>query len=329
MTHNKKSFIATIAIALALLLMATSFAWQQTAHKVNEFIGHKKHIVLHDDFCGNTKDVYVENVGDGEIYIRVKLNETMKLGSNLWRPGLNDWVAHVYRMNANSPVDCGNRNIADNELFHAYFTWEMGGQKWYKPGGTDSSGTLSQDTQDYTGVAGAKLTLPGNIIRWNTYQAMSLAARAAYVGWIYDSDGYAYWSQPLQPDTATGLLLHGVKVSPLLTNKEYYYAIDVIVEAVDYEDIPMWTQGRASVDGSGKTYPIAANPGIINSIKLQANQYNASATRSLLIESAELVIEEEPEEMTTIEEVTTAEEETTTEEITTTEEVTTTEIDEE
>jgi len=274
MAINKKAFVATIAIVLALLLLAGTFAWQQMVSKVNEFIGKRENVVLHDDFNGCLKDVYVENTGTGEIYIRIKLKETMKLNSSTWRPGANDWIAHVY---GNSAVDCGHRNIADNLLFHDYFKWTMGGQKYYMPGSTDSSGTLSQDNTVYNAsTPGVKQTPYINpstqIIRWEVYRDMTDAQRAAFNGWIYDSDGYVYWSKPLQPGTATGLLLHKVDTVAALKNKEYYYAIDVILEAVDIEDIPMWSQGAASVDGSGKRYPIAAHPAIINSIKAFAAQ---------------------------------------------------------
>jgi len=267
MARNKKSFIATMAIVLILILMATAtFAWQQTAHKVNEFIGNKKGIILHDDFYGNTKDVYVENTGTGEIFIRIKLNETLKIGSNT---PIQNWVTHKY---INSAVDCGQvNNATDRDLFHSYFKWTMGGQKYYMPGSTDSSGTLSQDSHIYTSATpGAKLTPPINpatqIILWSVYSNMNANAKANYIGWIYDSDGYVYWSKPLQPDSATGLLLHGVTIESILTNREYYYAIDVIVEAVDLEDIPMWTTGAQSVDGSGKTYPRADHPALVTSI---------------------------------------------------------------
>jgi hypothetical protein len=163
----------------------------------------------------------------------------------------------------------------------------MGGWKWYMPGSTDSSGTLSQDTKDYTGVPGAKQTPFAQIIKWNVYAKMNLADQSTFIGWIYDDDGYAYWSQPLKPDTATGLLLNGVSPNPLLNNKEYYYAIDVIVEAVDLKDIPMWTQGAASVDGSGKTYPEATHKMIVTTIAGFATKFATPTSLDISLGSIE------------------------------------------
>ena len=85
--------------------------------------------------------------------------------------------------------------------------------------------------------------------------------QASFIGWIYDTDGYAYWSQPLGKGDVTGLLLDNVNISNSLTDTEYYYAIDVTVEAVDIKDIPMWTQGVVSVDGSGTKYTEATVDG--------------------------------------------------------------------
>lgn len=45
--------------------------------------------------------------------------------------------------------------------------------------------------------------------------------------WVYDTDGWAYWAQALEPGEATGLLLDGIE----MTNKpgdNWYYAINVV-----------------------------------------------------------------------------------------------------
>ena len=45
--------------------------------------------------------------------------------------------------------------------------------------------------------------------------------------WVYDVDGWAYWAQAIEPDTATGLLLNGLKQ---LTDPSdnWHYAINVV-----------------------------------------------------------------------------------------------------
>jgi hypothetical protein len=229
----------------------------------NEFTGKKDgRPVLHDDFDQGKgkKDVYVENCGEGNIYVRIKLKETMNLTSYTWRPSeASHWITHTYT-NAANCADCQN-NSHLSEKFHTYFQWVMGGQKWYMPSGGASD--LAQNTTVYTGSeSGVKQTPNAVIITAAAYLAQSSTQQDAFIGWICDTDGYAYWSQPLEPGKATGLLLSQVNRLTALQNKNYYYAIDVIMEAVDSSDIPMLRDGAAASNGSAPagTYPAATNP---------------------------------------------------------------------
>jgi len=259
-TKNRKATALITAIIAALLLTAGTFAWQQMVNQVNEFIGHGTPPggdIVHDDFNSDTgvKDVYIENPSSANIFVRVKLNEAMNLASNTWRPSAVDWITHTYE---SAPDICGHYNAAGDN-FHSYFTWVMGGSKWYMPG--DGSKQIVQDTTDYTGVPGAKQTPYAQIVKVSDYLAMGDAEKSVFVGWIYDTDGYAYWSQPIGKNGVTGLLLHRVNTAAALKNTDYYYAIDVIVEAVDINDIPMWTQGAASVTNSNVFYQQATPSG--------------------------------------------------------------------
>ena len=263
----KKKFkmITTLMVAVALAATGT-FAWQRVIAKQNEFMGHKRDVTVHDDFDPDAglKDVYVENLGSTTIYVRVKLDETMNLTSDTWRPGTNDWVTHIYGASA---ADCGHTNKADNKYFHDYFKWTMGGWKYYMPG-SGSQGVV-QDKNNYNGTEpGVKKTPDAQIITSTEFLAMTDTEQKAFIGWIYSTDGYAYWSQPLYKGEATGLLLHGVQPLPILEDLDYYYAINVIVEVVDRKDIPMWTQGAPSTDGSGTTHQEATPDGkeVINII---------------------------------------------------------------
>ena len=253
-----KTIVAMIS-AFALLTTGT-FAFQQTISKTNEFIGQKEGVTLHDDFDPKigVKDVYVENQGSGKVYVRVKLDEAMNITSHTWRPGAIDsgnWVTHTYGSTAEN---CGHSNAAGAK-FHDYFTWTMGGWKYYKS--TDGSSPVVQDTTVYDGTEpGVKATPNAQITTAAAFLAMTEDEQKAFIGWIYDTDGYAYWSQPLLAGEATGLLLHRVNTSNSLKNKNYYYAINVTVEVVDRADIPMWTEGAPSVDESGKTYQKATDP---------------------------------------------------------------------
>ena len=263
MLKNKKILVSLSAIILAILLTATTFAWQTMLNKVNEFIGKKTEITIHDDFDpdAGVKDVFIENPGKREIFVRIKLNEFMDLTKNT-APANPNWLAHKY--GKTFPIDCGGQNAA-GEYFHDYFTWTMGGKKYYMPA---ASGGVVSDLHNYTGTEpGVKETPNASMITVGDYLNLTSQQRATYTGWICDlQDGYAYWSQPLGEGKVTGLLLHGVTTNPVLKDREYYYAIDVIVEAVDLDDLPMWTvpsgfgdgKGVPSVDNSGTQYSEAS-----------------------------------------------------------------------
>lgn len=72
----------------------------------------------------------------------------------------------------------------------------------------------------------AKETLDGKVITMEEWLAKDEADRIGPM-WVYDNDGWAYWAEPIQPGTATGLLLNGIK--PVRQpDQEWYYAINVI-----------------------------------------------------------------------------------------------------
>ena len=53
--------------------------------------------------------------------------------------------------------------------------------------------------------------------------------------WVYDSDGWAYWAEPLAPGEATGLLLDGIERQTMMT--ELYYAIHVTAQFTTVDSI--------------------------------------------------------------------------------------------
>ena len=61
--------------------------------------------------------------------------------------------------------------------------------------------------------------------------------------WVYDEDGWVYWSAAVQPDTATGLLLDKIKRHGVVDDS-WYYAIEVKAQFVTADDI-------GKIDGSG------------------------------------------------------------------------------
>jgi len=247
-----------LAVVLAIALMLTgTFAYFSNASVVNKFIneanedndGDTKDVVLHDDFEGGPeKHVYVENTGEVDLFVRIKLQEYMDLTSATDRdPKDSEWTTHIPHFAVD---DCGLENAAFEE-FHDHFIWTMGGQKWYLPA-LAGSGVVNDVTVWDSSDPGVEQTLPAVVISMSAYEAMTAQQKASFVGWIYDRDGYAYWSQPLPAGTATGLLLQRVDAVDGLEETDYFYAINVLMEAVDAKDLPMWTRASGNDDGLGK-----------------------------------------------------------------------------
>ena len=61
--------------------------------------------------------------------------------------------------------------------------------------------------------------------------------------WVYDTDGWVYWAQAIEPHTATGLLLDGIELNQVMDDT-WYYAINVEAQFVTADDV-------GKVDGTG------------------------------------------------------------------------------
>ena len=241
---------AVLAVALAL---TGTLAWNAMASKVNKFANTSgRDAVLHDDFEGGPdKHVFVENTSkSAEIFVRVKLQEFMDLTSHKDRdPAPQDWTTHSP---GTAVGDCGLANPA-SERFHDSFAWTMGGAKWYLPQAPGTSGIAPSDLNTYDATTpGARQTPNAQVITMADYVAMTPTAREAFIGWIYDVDGWAYWSKPLPAGEATGLLLQKVTPRAGLEDTDYFYAINVTMESVDRDDLPMWRVPSGKDDGLGQ-----------------------------------------------------------------------------
>ena len=47
--------------------------------------------------------------------------------------------------------------------------------------------------------------------------------------WVYDTDGWAYWANPINPGEATGLLLDGIELKNEQSDR-WYYAVNVVAQ---------------------------------------------------------------------------------------------------
>ena len=54
--------------------------------------------------------------------------------------------------------------------------------------------------------------------------------------WVYDTDGWVYWAQAIEPDTATGLLLDGIELTQVMDDS-WYYAINVVAQFITADDL--------------------------------------------------------------------------------------------
>lgn len=70
--------------------------------------------------------------------------------------------------------------------------------------------------------------------------------------WVYDTDGWAYWANPLKPDTATGLLLNKVEMKKK-PNNNWYYGLNVVGQFVTLDDIGEKDNTGFYADGKAPT----------------------------------------------------------------------------
>lgn len=110
----------------------------------------------------------------------------------------------------------------------------------------DGTRTESETHTAKTTINGTVITMDEWLTRWEAYQtaveggtpAEQAADDTQVMGdfWVWDDDGWAYWANAIQPDTATGLLLDGIElVNP--PSDSYYYGINVVGQFVTADDI--------------------------------------------------------------------------------------------
>ena len=265
MNKNKKKLFSSGAAIIFTLMILTggTFAFLGQSTALNPFSRDdtiepeptlEAGANLHDDFAGmdgvsalgdTTKDIYVENTGERNVFVRIRLYEELDgEGAKLFIPKLN-----------NTGVIQGAGNIAG-------FEWTLGSTtpKDYKsitetaewndlvaPGQNtqlvadaygSAVGTIADTSPSSIPVAGQTQDQSG-VISMRQYTALNAVQKAAFVGWIYDVDGFAYWSQVLTPGTATGRLLTTVNI-PGTGVRTYTYNIVAEMEYVDRIDIGAW-----------------------------------------------------------------------------------------
>ena len=82
--------------------------------------------------------------------------------------------------------------------------------------------------------------------------------------WVYDNDGWVYWAQPIQPGTATGLLLDGIELRTVMDDG-WYYAINAIAQFITADDLGRGT-GTGFYDTENGTEPTAEALALLKAI---------------------------------------------------------------
>ena len=235
--RNKILTSITAIVCIVALLVGGTLAWRGVSGALNEFSALRAETPeptepganLHDDFDPATgdKNIYVENTGDSDVYVRVKLEEVFANGSNE-APNPLTWATF-------KPADA-TALANSGTYYNAYddaFSWTLGNDAEYEyqsiVGSTEWDATTNRAEKDdlvADALGGAKaastiVDMQGVITETKEAPAGTVISMGEYklrtdkdtwAGWVYDTDGYAYWSQPLGKDETTSLLLNGVKI---------------------------------------------------------------------------------------------------------------------
>ena len=187
------SAVTAVVVAAAIALSGT-FAWQSISQRaINETAGSvNPGARLHDDFDGTNKDVYVENfadAADGEpIFARIRLDEYMETGMEA---GENRGAADRKATSLVAGADINDRTTwkthipgADDDPFHAYWTWTTGGQTTYMPTFNKNKDSLEADINGtYEGTTADDDTHYDDYVDYSDPANASKTANA-----VYDAD---------------------------------------------------------------------------------------------------------------------------------------------
>ncbi len=200
-TKKRKLISAITAVAVsAAILLGGTYAWQSISQQaLNEKIvevnpGGRLHRGTNYD--GTNKDVYVENFGDTPIFARVRLDEYMEIGAGA---GLKTG-APDYDSKKATPVKVGTDindmstwvthipgKTAENDPFHKYVEWEMGGSTIYMPTFNKNKDSLKADINGtYEGPPGMMtptmtITMP---IPWVNRKPRTLSMTTTTMRWM-------------------------------------------------------------------------------------------------------------------------------------------------
>lgn len=287
MKNKKKIITSAVAISAATtLLFGGTFAWQSISQTA---LNEKSATInpggrLHDDFNGENKDVYVENFGDEDLFVRIRLDEYFEIVVNEGGSSESTTVITKNATKADTSTYVTHKFDGENAT-DSWWKWTTGGKTVYMPTfnkdkdslEADMNGTYREDYEDYvTYTVGQEITkeavydtdinndMDNNSkkIKETHYVAetptASLLSMDEWLNknddekigdyWVYDSDGWVYYAKPVEWGEATGLLLDKISLTQTM-NDSYYYAINVVCEMITADDL-----GQSDNTGFFDTY---------------------------------------------------------------------------
>ncbi|WP_157456550.1 DUF6273 domain-containing protein [Carnobacterium maltaromaticum] len=311
MENKRKRSLLAIVFLTVLFFISGTFAWTSFSQRaLNENDGEGGNPGggrIHDDYnkLSGNKDIYGENYGDQELFVRIKLSEYFEMNgkplvSGTAKDQRNSWTPYVLP-----------ETTAPTNDYRTYVNWTLGGDKVYLPTFNTNSADLSTDaagdaidfitngatalgdgSQDFftkdqevenpddaTQKHKAQSTLkqskaPISMADWKALPANEKTGDF----WVVDTDGWAYWGNKLQPNASTSLLLDqiGMDETALSTiDGKWYYGIDVVGEFVTENDV-------AEFDKSEHGAPTEDGKDLLNEIVESGKfAYNIAFTTSV------------------------------------------------
>jgi len=232
---TNKLFTGAIAlISAATMLVVGTLAWQGESSRINQMYSRSSTPppppTIEEKFTPGavgTKEVTVKNPATATepVYVRIKLSE------------------HV-DVSAGAPTD----GVIPGGYVYDYTTFAHNGA--FSGPANVKPGKNANFELDF-----------GNVVSIATTGSTSPTTPT----WIYDNDGWAYWSEPLAPGAETAKLLEAVALANGSTLTDYYYALKVDMQWVTYEDLGLWSgattvAARPSEAGQSPVQPQAGTP---------------------------------------------------------------------
>lgn len=242
-----------------------------------------------------------------QVFARVRLDEYMEIGTGAGNETteLNNATPLVAGTRLDDKNTWSTYKYGDHtSAYRKYFAMSFGGKTVYMPTfnkdmnslEADINGTFKANFTDHTDYTlGQELTADATYAGQDendeiitktveethtateTLNALVISMEKWIEGgkhtgnfWVYDNDGWAYWANPIDPDTATGLLLDGINRTEEIVNDDWYYAINVVAQFITYDDIGA-EDGTGFYDTTAGTVPTANALDLLNNIGVKVN----------------------------------------------------------